>query len=119
MQYLYRAITDSSGQIVSFAVDENGETGLWNMRNFYNWDIRTESRECRIKVPLAALTDADLPKTIVEKVGKVQIGAVQLTIDIPEKQGLGNYLRGMAGLPPWRTPQQILEKASRDKNPDQ
>lgn len=119
MQYQYRQIMDSTLNMVSFAVAKpSGGCGLWSMRNFYNGDIRTENRESQMNVGLEVVTLQDLPKTVRAKVGLMQFGAVETTPDLPDTFALGNYLRELAGLPPYQTPQYILERRERDKNPD-
>lgn len=109
MQYRYRAITDKTGRIVSFAVAVPEGTLLWNMFNFYNGDLRTGNRECQLPVLLAALSSSDLPKIIEKKVGLVSIGTEQITPDFPNERALGQYLRKLTGLPPLN-----IEVKSRD-----
>ncbi|WP_028489029.1 hypothetical protein [Thiothrix lacustris] len=97
MQYTYRAITDKTGKIISFAVANSDGATLWNMRNFYNGDVRTENRESQLSVSLDALSVRDLPKIIAEKAGAVSVGAEEATPDLPDSRELLKYFRKTAG----------------------
>lgn len=99
MQRHYRTITNQTGQIVSFAVSTTTGTSLWHMRNVYNGDLRTENRESQLTVPLEQLTIQDLPPIISKKLGKLSIGAEQITPDLATIQETGRYFREVAGLP--------------------
>ena len=99
MQRHYRTITNQAGQIVSFAVSTTTGTSLWHMRNVYNGDLRTENRESQLTVPLEQLTIQDLPPMVSKKLGKLSIGAEQITPDLTTVQEMGRYFREVAGLP--------------------
>ncbi len=100
MRYQYRPITTARyDKLVSFAVAKDGHTSLWHVRCFYGGDIRTENREAQLHIPLAQLTIQDLPPVIEQKVGRIKIGETYTTPDLPNSRELGQYFRGLAGLP--------------------
>jgi hypothetical protein len=100
MKYQYRPITTARyDKLVSFAVSVPNGTNLWHIRCFYNGDIRTGNRESQLSIPLAQLTTQDLPPVIEKKVGRVKIGEIYTSPDFPEQRELGQYFRGLAGLP--------------------
>ena len=99
MQYNYRPITDAQGSLVSFAIDKDGATILWHMRNLYNGDLRTGSHEGRLAIPLDQLDIKDLPPIVTKKLGKLSIGSTQITPDISGDWDIGQYFRKLAGLP--------------------
>ena len=99
MQYNYRPITDAQGGLVSFAIDKDDATILWHMRNLYNGDLRTGSREGRLDIPLDQLDIKDLPPIVTKKLGKLSIGTIQTTPDISSDWDIGQHFRKLAGLP--------------------
>lgn len=106
MQHQYCPITNQDGKIVSFAVSTDTGTSLWHMHNVYNGDLRTENRESQLNIPLSQLTIQDLPPTVHKKLGKLSIGAEQITPDLTTNWDMGQYFRELAGLPrrPYPTP---------------
>ena len=99
MQYRYRAIKDQTGSIVSFAVSTDTGTSLWHMRNIYNGDVRTGSRESQLSIPLDQLTIQDLPSIVSKEFGKLSIGGIQTTPDLTTNWDMAQYFRELAGLP--------------------
>ena len=106
MQYRYRPITDTKGNAVSFAVDKDGATLLWHMRNIYNGDLRTGNRESQLSIPLDQLTIQDLPPIVSKKLGNLKIGTEQITPDLTTNWDMGQHFRELVGLPrlPYPTP---------------
>lgn len=111
MQYRYRAIKDQTGSIVSFAVSTDTGTSLWHMRNIYNGDVRTGSRESQSSIPLDQLTIQDLPPIVSKKLGKLSIGTEQITPDLTTNWDIGQYFRELVGLP--RLPHPISKPKTR------
>ena len=99
MQYWYKPITNSQGELVSFAIERGATVTLWHMRNIYNGDLRTGNRESQLNTTLEQMSTKDFPPTVTEKLGKLNIGNKQLTPDLEGNWDIGQHFRELAGLP--------------------
>ena len=99
MQYSYRAIASTTGEVISFAVEKDHRVRLWHVRNVYNGDFRTENKESGIDIELDKLLPSHLPLTVTKKFGVLSIGKTEQTPDINTNRDMAQYFRKLAGLP--------------------
>ena len=99
MQYSYRAIASTTGEVISFAVEKDHRVRLWHVRNVYNGDFRTENKESGIDIELDKLLPSHLPLAVTKKFGVLSIGKTEQTPDINTNRDMAQYFRKLAGLP--------------------
>lgn len=99
MQCSYRAIVNTAGEIISFAVEKDHRVRLWHVRNAYNGDFRTENKESSIDVELGRLLPEHIPPSVTKKFGTLNIGKEEQTPNIDTNRDMVQYFRKLAGLP--------------------